>query len=151
VTVDANKSDEIRTLARAEIEAFPDAFVAIASDQPGEYWTATHFLHDLPGKWSLSFAVWSDGLPVAYAVLSAKGPKHAHLHHFMVTAARRGSGLGARMAVEMERRIRDRGFSRLTLKTVRSNPRSLQFYERLGYHRLADDGDYAVLEKKLMP
>ncbi len=141
--------DEIRTLQRADIEAFPDAFVAIAADQPGEYWTEAHFMRDLPGKWSLSFVVWSDGLPIAYAILSAKDVGHAHLHHFMVTSAHRGSGLGARMAAEMERRVLDGGFTRLTLKAVRGNSRSLGFYQRLGYRRLADEGDYAVLEKCL--
>lgn len=145
------RSAEIRTLARTDIAAFPDAFVAIAADQPEEYWTAAHFLRDLPGKWSLSFAVWSDGLPVAYAILSAKGPDHAHLHHFMVNAAYRSSGLGTLMAAEMERRVRSSGFSRLTLKAVRDNARSLQFYARLGYHQLMNDGGYAVLEKHLAP
>lgn len=140
-----------RTLQRADIETFPDAFVAIAADQPGEYWTKAHFMRDLPGKWSLSFAVWSDGLPIAYAILSAKGMGHAHLHHFMVASTHRGSGLGARMAAEMERRVLDGRFSRLTLKAVRDNARSLGFYERLGYRRLADEGDYAVLEKRLTP
>ncbi len=145
------KDGEIRTLQRLDIEAFSDAFVAIAADQPGEYWTATHFMHDLPAKWSLSFAVWSSGRPIAYAILSAKGVGHAHLHHFMVSPAHRGSGLGARMAAEMERRVADGGFSRLTLKAALANPRSLDFYRRLGYRRLSDEGDYAFLEKRLAP
>lgn len=147
----ASEDHEIRTLQRADIEAFPDAFVAIAADQPGEYWTKAHFMRDLPGKWSLSFAVWSDELPIAYAILSAKDVGHAHLHHFMVISERRGSGLGARMAAEMERRVLDGGFARLTLKAVRGNSRSLDFYQRLGYRRLADEGDYAILEKRLAP
>ena len=147
----ASQDGEIRTLQRADIERFSDAFVAIAADQPGEYWTKTHFLHDLPAKWSLSFAVWSGGTPIAYAILSAKDAGHAHLHHFMVTPARRGSGLGARMAVEMERRVASGGFSRLTLKAALANSRSLEFYRRLGYRRLDDEGDYAFLEKCLAP
>lgn len=146
-----NPDGEIRTLQRADIERFPDAFIAIAADQPGEYWTKIHFLHELPAKWGLSFAVWSDGLPIAYAILSAKSAGHAHLHHFMVTPAHRGSGLGARMAAEMERRAVAGGFSRLTMKAALANPRSLNFYQRLGYRRLGDEGDYAVLEKHLAP
>lgn len=145
------QDDDIRTLRRADIEGFSAAFIAIAADQPGEYWTKTHFLHDLPAKWSLSFAVWSGGLPIAYAILSAKNAEHAHLHHFMVAPAHRGAGLGRRMAAEMERRVAAGGFSRLTLKAALANPRSLDFYRRLDYRRLGDEGDYAFLEKRLAP
>jgi len=151
VSPTAREEGEVRTLRRLDIEAFSDAFVAIAADQPGEYWTKTHFMHDLPAKWSLSFAVWSGGQPIAYAILSAKDAGHAHLHHFMVSSAHRGSGLGARMAAEMERRVVHGGFTRLTLKAALANPRSLDFYRRLGYRRLSDEGDYAYLEKRFAP
>lgn len=141
--------DEFRTLSRTDFTAFADAFIAVAADQPGEYWTAAHFLRDLPEKWILSFAVWSEGGPIGYAVLSAKAPDRAHLHHFMVAAARRGTGLGTRMAAEMERRARIGGYRRLTLKAERRNAGSLRFYERLGFRRIAEEGDYALLEKHL--
>ena len=62
------------TLTPADLVAHEKQFLAIASDVPGEYWTLENLLADLRDKWLLSFAVWLEGVPIAYAIVSRKTP-----------------------------------------------------------------------------
>ncbi|MCR9220186.1 MAG: GNAT family N-acetyltransferase [Alphaproteobacteria bacterium] len=121
--------------------AHEDAFLAIAADQPHEYWRAEHFLAERPGKWRLSFAAMAqpEAVPIGYAILSQPEPARVHLHHFMLRADRRGHGLGTRMLDECVRRARAAGASDLTLKIDRAAPRARAFYARAGFVE-ADDG-----------
>lgn len=140
-------SATFRTLSHEQLRANIDAFLRIASDVDGEYWAAEHFLRDLPEKWRLSFAAWSAGRPIAYAILSRKGPDHIHLHHLMVEPNQRGRGLGQCMLTEMERRVSRAAATRLTLKVDRGNERAQRFYRRAHYIEQGRDGAYLVFGK----
>lgn len=140
---------EIRTLSPHDISAFSDAFIGIAADQPGEYWSEAHFLLDLPDKWRLSFAVWHDDHPVGYAFLSRKSDDAVHLHHFMIAAGHRGGGLGRRMLDEMKLRARAEGARKLTLKVSMANVRARKFYERAGFNDVGAANGYRLFEKTL--
>ena len=138
---------EFLTLSVAEIAACEEAFVGIAADVPGEYWTLAHLLRDLPEKWALSFAAWREHDPIGYAILSRKTPGRIHLHHLMIAATQRGKGLGARMVGEIAVRSWSAGADRLTLKVKSSRAR--RFYRRHGFTQIGQDGHYAVLERTL--
>jgi ribosomal protein S18 acetylase RimI-like enzyme len=140
---------EIRDLSREQVIANLAALLAIGSDVDGEYWMREHFLRDLPGKWSLSFAAWSGDALLGYAILSARDAASAHLHHFMVGRAHRRLGLGTLMIGEMERRVRASGYGRLTLKVSERNLGAQRLYQRRGYDVARSDGSFLVLEKRL--
>lgn len=140
---------KIRSLSPKDISTFADAFVGIAADQPDEYWHTTHFLLDLPDKWTLSFAAWHGGQPVGYAILSRKSHDAVHLHHFMLAANYRGHGLGPRMLDEMEARARHASAKKLTLKVSTENDRARKFYERAGFVDSGAAAGYRLLEKRL--
>jgi RimJ/RimL family protein N-acetyltransferase len=142
---------EFRTLDPGTLDAKADAFLAIAADVPGEYWTLAHFLAERPEKWRLSFAAWRAGEPVGYAVLSRRGTDHVHLHHFMVARAARAEGLGGGMVAEMARRAAASGARRITLKVAADNERARAFYERHGFRPAGREGAYEVLEHWLSP
>jgi len=131
----------IRPLTRAELAGHMDAFVAIAADVPGEYWDAEHFLAERPRKWVLSLAAWAEDSPIAYAVMSERGAGHAHLHHFMVAASERGSGLGRDLAARMIGHAKALGYRRLTLKVAGHNVGAIRFYERFGFIKQTQEGD----------
>lgn len=139
----------VRDLTDDYVRAHMDALIDIASDVPHEYWQESHFLSDLPMKWALSFVVEQEEVPVAYAVLSRKGASHGHLHHFMVHRDWRRLALGSGMIEEMERRSRDAGLNRITLKIADDNKRGHRFYERYGYVRASAAGGYTLLEKQV--
>ncbi len=141
----------IRTLSANGVRAHLDAILAIAADVEGEQWGCENFLWELPGKWDLSFALWSaEELPVAYAILSCK-ERDAHIHHFMVAAELRGEGLGAGMLREAERRGALMKCRRLTLKVAKANVGAQQFYTRHGFRNDSCEGDYLRMIKFVTP
>jgi len=137
----------LRSFTKQDFEAHESDFLAIAADIEDENWTAENFLVDLPGKWELSVTAWSDGRPVAYAVVSRKADDTAHLHHFMVTNAFRGQGLGQRLLVEAERRAEASGCARMTLKVATGNAGARRFYTVLGYAAGEKAGGYVTMVK----
>ncbi len=139
----------ILTLNAQQVRDCLSDFLEIGADVDGEYWQAEHFLLDLPEKWVLSFAVWSVGQPVAYAVLSRRARHHVHLHHLMVSAPFRNFGVGSLMASEMVARAERVGARVLTLKVAKTNDRACQFYRNLGFSVVGSDGVYALLSKEL--
>jgi predicted N-acetyltransferase YhbS len=52
-----------------------------------------------------------------------------------VTPPLRSSGIGSALVEEAERRVAERGFSRIGLAVGVDNPRARVLYERLGYER----------------
>jgi ribosomal protein S18 acetylase RimI-like enzyme len=138
-----------RTLHPEHIRGDPQGFLAVAADVPGEYWTAEHFLVELAEKWRLSFAAWIGGRPAGYAVLSRKSPERIHLHHFGVAPDHRRTGLGRRMAAEMEARARRSDSRWLTLKVAAANTGAQRFYRRRGFRLVDAGGSYWLYRKDL--
>ena len=120
-------------LSPAFVEDNIDKILSIASDQPGEYWAKDNFLFELPGKWTLSFAVILDNNIEGYAVVSIKSHKTAHIHHFMVSSGHRGRRIGMSMLDEVKARASAHGLQNITLKVARTNHRALEFYVRHGF------------------
>ena len=133
----------IQSLTRDRFESMPEAFVSIARDVPGEYWTAAHFRHDLSRKWELSLAAWHGNEPIGYAIMSSRSATWAHLHHFMLAAAWRRQGLGVRLLKQAVSRAAETGHRLLTLKVAPGN-RARLFYEREGFAHRGEDNGYLV-------
>lgn len=139
----------IRPLSREQVVSRIDDFVTIAADVPGEYWTEQHFLAELPEKWSLSLAGWVGENPVGYAMVSQKTERVAHLHHFMMRADQRGTGLGSLLLQALERQCRSHGYKQLSLKVSIANDQAVRFYERHGFAMSDLAGDFHVMQKAL--
>lgn len=137
----------LRSLDAAAFERDAAAFLTIAADIPGEYWSTENFLRPLPEKWPLSFAAYEDGRPVAYAILSRRTPARVHLHHLMVAQPWRGRGLGTRMVDAMMARAREAGARELRLKSRAA--RAISFYHRNGFVRVGEDNGHALLVRRL--
>ena len=137
----------LRDLTPATVDSHADALVGLGRDIPGEYWTVDHLLMDLPDKWRLSFVGWRADRPVAYAVLSRKGPDTVHLHHLMVGKDERGMGVGTAMMAEMVRRARQGGADWLTLKVATENDRACSFYLRHEFEEIGRSGGYRTLRR----
>lgn len=80
------------------------------------------------------YAAFIDGEAVGFAGLRpvstlARGP-HMHLDDLVVTAARRGQGLGARLLAFAEAEARRRGLGKLFLD---ARQQAIPFYELCGY------------------
>lgn len=129
-------------------EAAAPAFLAIAADVPGEYWTHEHFRRDLPLKWDLSLAAWDAARPVGYAIVSAKAHSTAHLHHLMLAPDQRGGGLGRRLLEAAISRAKAHGRTHFTLKVAAGNP-AHRFYSRAGFTICSEENGYLVLTRPI--
>jgi GNAT superfamily N-acetyltransferase len=75
--------------------------------------------------------------PVAWIhvaiVTLLESPRYAEIRGLIVTAELRGRGIGERLVAEAERWARDRGLSRIRVRSNLLRERTHAFYERLGY------------------
>lgn len=93
-----------------------------------EYWSAGHFLTDLPGKWELSFLVLFESKLVGFLIASRKEAS-VHIHKFVVDGPMQRSGLGSSML----RRLKDITPDIITLKVKTDNKKALAFYLKEGF------------------
>lgn len=140
----------ILPLTPQQITANCDQFIAIASDIPDEYWGIENFLRDLPDKWTLSIAAWSNEIPIGYAFVSRKHESTAHLHHFMVARKHRGMGNGERLLDAVIDRSRRHGCCEVTLKVAASNDRARNFYKGHLFVDVQLDGSLCVMRRSLL-
>ena len=102
---------------------------------------------------------YSGGEAVGMALLIESFSSHAakpvwNLHDMVVHASQRGSGIGARLLADMERRARERGYCKLTLEVLENNHRAQAVYRKAGWsgYSLADEMGTALFwQKKLDP
>jgi len=138
-----------KTLSADIVRCNLAAFIAVASDIPGEYWAAENFLAERPEKWRFSYYACRDDELAGYAILSRKAESCVHLHHFMVARAHRNQGLGDRMVGEFLSRCQAAHVGSVTLKTQRTNSGAIRFYDRFGFKKIACEGEYIVMAKLL--
>ena len=122
----------IQSLTRETCEAHAALLLSFSRDQLWEDWTAENLLAPRILKWDLSIIAVSAGVPIGYAIVSAKADRIHHLHRFAVHALWRRSGIGSLMIA----RIIDRSSAcggTTELKVHRDNHPAIAFYRRHGF------------------
>jgi N-acetylglutamate synthase-like GNAT family acetyltransferase len=76
-----------------------------------------------------------DGRIVGCLLLTARGEHIVQMRQVAVVPELQGSGIGALMVVESERKARELGFARMILH---ARDVAVGFYERLGYGRVGE-------------
>ena len=142
-------SIRIETLSAEYISRNITQILAIASDVPGEYWSESHFLYELPEKWKLSFCAREGDVIAGYAILSRRSPDTVHLHHFMVARSRRGQGMGAMMLTEAAHRATSANAKKMSLKVGEDNARAIAFYQQSGFRQVDSANGYLTFMKQL--
>jgi ribosomal-protein-alanine N-acetyltransferase len=77
------------------------------------------------------------GRIVAFVVGWRRRRTEGHVITLDVAASARRQGAGRRLMVELERRFRAAGVTRMRLETAATNAIAIGFYERLGYRKVA--------------
>jgi len=72
-----------------------------------------------------------------FTVSTAEGGRVAILEDLVLEPGYRGQGLGSKLVRYAIRYVRDRGMTRITLLTDRTNRRAITFYQRQGFIRSA--------------
>jgi ribosomal protein S18 acetylase RimI-like enzyme len=124
----------IKKLTKPVLAGNIDQFIDILKDVPGEYWDATHFLIDLPGKFQYScYALTEADKLAGYIISSTPDPSSAHIHKFMIAGKLRGRKIGQRLLCFFEENVRKSNLSVITLKVLEDNMDAVRFYARHGF------------------
>jgi ribosomal protein S18 acetylase RimI-like enzyme len=121
-----------QTLTRECAVRNAEAIVGLGADNAWENWTVENLLDERSEKWALSLVAFAGPAPVGYAVASRRGDS-IHLHHLMVDARRRSTGIGGELLRRLAMRARGAGVEEITLKVYRQNERATAFYRRYGF------------------
>ncbi len=84
----------------------------------------------------------SQGRIVAFVLGGRRGRGEGQVITLDVAAAARRRGLGRTLMVELERRFRVAGVTRVRLETAVTNTGAIALYERLGYRKTARRAGY---------
>ena len=97
------------------------------------------------------------GLPVGCGCFRRVGEGVVELKRMFVRRERRGTGAAAAILAELEAWARESGALAMRLETGVKQPEALRFYEKRGYSRMPNYGDYegnpesVCMEKPLGP
>lgn len=91
--------------------------------------------------------VWSSGEPCGCIAIRFTD-RSLHVALLLLEPRRRGSGIGASVMRQIEKRASLLGRP-VTLSCFKDNVRALSFYERRGYGRCGEDGHFLSLERSL--
>lgn len=95
------------------------------------------------------FVAYVDGMPAGCGGIRALSAAEYEIKRMYVTPAYRGTGISTAVLAAIEVAARERGVERLLLETGALQPDAMRFYEREGYSRIANFGDYAGVDSSL--
>ncbi|HUK75534.1 MAG TPA: GNAT family N-acetyltransferase [Nitrososphaerales archaeon] len=82
------------------------------------------------------------GNPVACGAIRPLEKDVAELKRVFVKVGFRGRGYSKAIVNDLERQARERGYRVVRLETGVRQPEAISLYERLGYHRIPNYGEY---------
>lgn len=106
-------------------------FLDILSGWKYVQWTKDNLLFELPKKWELSFAVYSDDKLIGFCIGSNKIKSSYYLHLFFVSEHARGRQLGAKMFDHIQNIARKNNLTKIEFRCPESNTSGLDFYAKM--------------------
>jgi len=77
----------------------------------------------------------------------ADGKDRGYLYSLRVKGAYRGLGIGTRLVVAAEARLREQGYREAVVAAAKGNPAARRLYERLGYQVFMEDpGQWSYID-----
>ncbi|MEN9335340.1 MAG: hypothetical protein RLZZ500_327 [Bacteroidota bacterium] len=93
-------------------------------------------------------AYW-DELPVGIGAYKAYDDVTAEIKRMYVEPAYRGKGIAVAILSELELWAKEEGFEKAILETGHQQFEAIQLYQKTGYHRMENYGQYAGVENSL--
>ncbi|MFM2230780.1 MAG: hypothetical protein RL607_2038 [Bacteroidota bacterium] len=93
-------------------------------------------------------AYW-DELPVGIGAYKAYDEFTAEIKRMYVDPAYRGKGIAIAILSELELWAKEEGFEKAILETGHQQFEAIQLYQKTGYHRIENYGQYAGVENSL--
>lgn len=91
--------------------------------------------------------LYQDNQPVACGALKYYDPETAEIKRMFTRKMFRGRGLAGEILTNLESWARDLGYRRCILETGINQPEAIRLYNKSGYQRIPNYGQYAGMEK----
>lgn len=89
------------------------------------------------------------GTPVGCGAFKEYGSGVAEIKRMFVLPSHRGRGIAGQVLRELEAWADECGFHTCILETGKKQPEAIRLYEKSGYHRIANYGQYAEVESSV--
>lgn len=99
----------------------------------------------------INFAVvvyWND-VPAACGAIKEFAPDAMEVKRMFTLDAYRGKGLATAVLQELENWSKEKGYSKCILETGKQLPDAVRLYEKKGYTRIPNYGQYHCMEKSI--
>ena len=92
---------------------------------------------------------YDDGQPVACGAIKEYEPGTMEVKRMFTLPASRGKGIAARVLSELENWASELKYAKCVLETGKKQPEAIRLYEKSGYHRAPNYGQYAGIENSV--
>jgi GNAT superfamily N-acetyltransferase len=92
---------------------------------------------------------YQDGEPVGCGAIKSFTQELAEVKRMFVFPARRGQGVAQAVLAELERWAQELGYHGCVLETGMKQPEAIRLYQKSGYHRIPNYGQYANVENSV--
>lgn len=92
---------------------------------------------------------YEDHTPIGCGCFKEFDRNSVEIKRMMVKPEKRGSGIARLLLVELERWAAEKGFTRSVLETGVKQPEAIRFYNKLGYSRIDNYGQYIGNENSI--
>lgn len=89
------------------------------------------------------------GEPVACGAFRELTSEVVEIKRMFVRPASRGQGLAQAVLLELERWAKEKSYACYVLETGRNQPEAIRLYEKIGYRRVANFGNYVGMENSV--
>ncbi len=129
--------EQKRQLHKVFLESFPD-----------KYRDFDKFCRLIDKRAETSYYSLEEGLVSALIINEMLDQKHLHIFFICVSKRHRGLGLGKKIILFLEQKMKEKGGEQITAEMKSGNEDAFRFYKRLGFHVMRGDGLSEYLRKR---
>lgn len=119
-------------LSKELIQKHYESLRKISSRIPDDYWELSHYLKDMPLKWSLSYILMCNDEPAAFIIASSKEDL-IHINRIAVSENFQNSGLGSLLLDKIVEQLKHYQKKGISLKVGIRNIKAINWYFNKGF------------------
>lgn len=93
--------------------------------------------------------VYENNLPVACGAIKKYDPETMEVKRMFTLSESRGKGIASVVLTELEQWAKELAYSKCILETGKRQPEAIRLYEKNGYSRIPNYGQYAEVENSM--
>jgi GNAT superfamily N-acetyltransferase len=96
-----------------------------------------------------TIVAYSDGIPVACGAFKPFAENTVEIKRMYVAESYRGQGIASQVLAELENWAAGLNNHTCVLETGKNQPEAIRLYEKAGFHRIPNYGQYALIENSV--